>query len=178
MPILAAHPSSNLAWRILMEFDRPADVAKLLPQALAEGKGLFALLPEDYQAECLRQAEAWVAPEPTALPAIDASRPLVKFTSYEGSKGLSAHSVFVLGLHEGGLPAKAGGIRDIEIRKFLVALTRTRMQCHLLFSQRARNGKDLQSPSPFIQWIGATRKQPLRVSSRYWKASELRSYSA
>jgi superfamily I DNA/RNA helicase len=42
------------------------------------------------------------------------SEPTIKLTSLEGSKGLQAQHVFVVGMHDGDLPRSAGEIKDLE----------------------------------------------------------------
>jgi superfamily I DNA/RNA helicase len=66
----------------------------------------------------------------------DHYRPRIKLTSFEGSKGLSAQHVFVVGMHDGELPRNPASVQDLEICKFIVALTRTRKQCHVLWMTR------------------------------------------
>src|SRR2546425_8826066 len=61
---------------------------------------------------------------PVQAPEVDQSKPVIKLTSFEGSKGLSAQHVFVVGVHENELPKRISDIKDLEICKFLVSLTR------------------------------------------------------
>jgi hypothetical protein len=60
-------------------------------------------LPEAFKAHILMEAAALQIQPSTApsaqAPEFDNSKPIVKLTSFEGSKGLSAH-VFVVGVHE------------------------------------------------------------------------------
>ena len=49
-----------------------------------------------------------------------------------GAKGLSAEHVFVVGVNDGHIPSSSNTLSDEEISKFLVALSRTRQQCHLI----------------------------------------------
>lgn len=91
---------------------------------------------------------------------IDESKPSVLLTSYVGSKGLSAGHVFIIGAHNDSMPKNPKKIRDIEISQFVVALTRTRKQCHIisnrwLISPKDKKGKWLPTfeKSVFISWI-------------------------
>lgn len=63
---------------------------------------------------------------------IDKSKPTVLVRSFVGAKGLSGGHVFVVGMNQGFLPKGHGDPTDEDIRLFLVALTRTRKQCHLI----------------------------------------------
>ena len=65
--------------------------------------------------------------------AIDSLSPSILLTSFEGSKGLSAGHVFIVGANNTSIPKiKNGEFDDIEYSKFIVALTRTRMCCHII----------------------------------------------
>jgi ATP-dependent DNA helicase UvrD/PcrA len=60
--------------------------------------------------------------------------PTILLRTFEGSKGLSGGHVFIISANNGSLPKyeNDGTINDIEICKFIVALTRTRRQCHII----------------------------------------------
>ena len=91
----------------------------------------------------------------------------VKVTSFEGAKGLSAQHVYIAGLHDGELPHDPASIKDLEICKFVVGLTRTRKKCTLL---RTRNfAGNWKSPSSFISWIDPARLEFIKVDAKYWK---------
>ncbi len=57
---------------------------------------------------------------------------ILLLTSYVGCKGLSAGHVFVVGASNGDMPRDPNNIKDVEISQFIVALTRTRKQCHVI----------------------------------------------
>lgn len=63
---------------------------------------------------------------------IDKTKPSVLLTTYVGSKGLSGGHVFILGMNNGCLPRNERNITDVEISKFIVALTRTRKKVYLI----------------------------------------------
>lgn len=93
------------------------------------------VLPEDFVVQLLSEANSQEeAPEELSVAEgeIDKTKPTIKLTTFEGAKGLSAQHVFILGLQNGDLPKNPSSILDIEVCKFLVALTRTRKQCHLM----------------------------------------------
>lgn len=63
---------------------------------------------------------------------IDKTKPTILLTSLKGCKGLSAGHVFIVGVHNLSIPKNAAAIKDVEISQFIVALTRTRKQCHIV----------------------------------------------
>lgn len=90
---------------------------------------------------------------------INEKEPSILLCSYKGAKGLSGGHVFIVGLNNGSLPINPKEITDVEISKFIVALTRTRKKCHLisnkwLFGPKIRD-KFISPPnrSVFIEWI-------------------------
>jgi superfamily I DNA/RNA helicase len=97
---------------------------------------------------------------------LDAVKPIIKLTSFEGSKGLSAQHVFVAGVHENELPKDASDIKDLEICKFLVSLTRTRKQCHVLTAFLFSGVQ--KRPSIFLSWIPTAVKQVRKINKDYW----------
>ena len=91
-----------------------------------------------------------LAPTPL-LPAADPSLPTIVITTFMGAKGLSAAYVFVVGMIDRHFPRDPAAITDMEICELIVALTRTRKQCHLITSGRYA-GKEV-SQSTFFSWI-------------------------
>lgn len=92
--------------------------------------------------------------------ALDQGKPTIHLTTYKGCKGLSAGHVFIVGAHDGSLPKNRNAMEDREISQFVVALTRTRKQCHVLSNKWFiapvdENGQFLApfKPSPFSEWI-------------------------
>jgi superfamily I DNA/RNA helicase len=74
--------------------------------------------------------------------------PTILLRTFEGSKGLSGGHVFIVGAHNGSIPKfdHNDDIKDIEYCKFVVALTRTRKQCHVISNRwintpKKRDGK-------------------------------------
>jgi hypothetical protein len=93
---------------------------------------------------------------PEAAPEDD-SEPTITLTSFVGCKGLSAAHVFIVGAHNGCIPRNPNSVSDVEICQFLVALTRTRKQCHIIFSGRGLSSGQKKPPeqyrSMFVSWI-------------------------
>jgi len=77
--------------------------------------------------------------------------PDILFTNLVGSKGLSAEHVFVVGMMNGHFPRDAKAITDEEICSFLVALSRTRQQCHLISA--GFFGQGFLPRSIFLSWV-------------------------
>lgn len=95
-------------------------------------------------------------------PKLDRSKPRILLTSFQGCKGMSAGHVFIVGVHEGSMPRSNRKIQDVEISEFVVALTRTRKQCHVvssqwLFSPMSRHGDWLPryEESRLVSWLPA-----------------------
>ncbi len=169
LKILRANPESNLGCRIMLEVDRPHFRKKILRQSVKEALPLIQILPKEYRENILTEAKEWSeeAGAVAAAEAEDVSSPTVKLTSFEGSKGLSAQHVFMLGLQDGGLPRDRRSITDLEICKFIVALTRTRKQCQILYTWRFSGAPT--RPSIFLDWIRAGRKESITVDKVYWE---------
>ena len=73
---------------------------------------------------------------------IDNSIPSILLTTFEGSKGLSAGHVFIVGANDTSIPKiKNNKIEDVEFSKFIVALTRTRKCCHIISNKWLNNPK-------------------------------------
>jgi superfamily I DNA/RNA helicase len=103
---------------------------------------------------------AFAPPPITEKVETDTALPTVLLTSLKGSKGLSAGHVFIVGANNGSLPRDQRDIEDVEISQFIVAMSRTRKQCHIvsnrwLIAPFDKKGKSLQanSRSKFLSWI-------------------------
>jgi superfamily I DNA/RNA helicase len=109
------------------------------------------------------QIVAHFTPKDEALEVeIDKNRPTILLTSFKGCKGLSAGHVFIVGVHNGSIPKDANAITDVEISEFIVALTRTRKQCHIvsnhwLVAPKDRKGNWVSKfqKSRLVTWIPA-----------------------
>lgn len=170
LSILKEDRDSNLGWRILLGVDSPSFLAQAIVETADRTKRLAGVLPKEYREGILAEVDAHVPAEdgPVSDQEIPAATdaPSVRVTSFEGAKGLSAQHVFIAGLHDGELPRDPGAIKDLEICKFVVGLTRTRKKCTLI---RTRNfaGK-WKSPSTFISWINNARLEYIKVDAAYW----------
>ncbi len=135
--------------------------------ALARRANLHEVIPDEYRAALLEEAAHWEPKTEEVPPVVDDRGPTIKVTSFEGAKGLSAQHVFIVGMHEGELPRESDNIRDIEICKLLVGLTRTKKKCYMLQSRRFGDAR--KQPSPFLFWIDASRYDQIYVDAAYWR---------
>jgi len=166
-------PSSNLWWRIILKIDNPSFYKEVIKKTKEEFI-LKDILPDDYCRSIIREAENLGdigETEDFTDQSLEGDEPTVQVTTYEGAKGLTALHVFVAGLQNGVLPRNPRNIKDVEIRKFLVALTRTKKHCHLLYT-KMQYGKWVD-PSVFINWIKADRKKEINVDKNYFKDSQI-----
>jgi hypothetical protein len=81
----------------------------------------------------------------------DETLPKIVITTLVGAKGLQASHVFVVGLNAGHFPKSNERPTDDEVCRLLVALTRTKKQCHLLsFGMFAGRWWE---ESIFLEWL-------------------------
>jgi ATP-dependent DNA helicase UvrD/PcrA len=79
----------------------------------------------------------------------EAVAPSIICTSLISSKGLSAGYVFIVGFNDGHLPRDPKAITDAEVCQFLVGLSRTRKECHVV--SVGRLGGDALKRSTFAR---------------------------
>ncbi|OGY99494.1 MAG: hypothetical protein A2945_01395 [Candidatus Liptonbacteria bacterium RIFCSPLOWO2_01_FULL_52_25] len=171
--ILKENPDSTLGWRIILEVDKPAFFKKD-PNRFLIFSPLKKIIPKEYVARITAEAKTLKdeLPEATSKKGAAFGKPIIKLTSFQGAKGLSGQYVFVVGLHNGDIPKRPDSITDIEICKLLVALTRTRKQCYLLWT-RGFAGLP-KNPSIFLDWIDKSRKEFSYIDAAYFKREALR----
>ncbi|MCR4304662.1 MAG: AAA family ATPase [Gallionella sp.] len=169
LSILKEKPDSNLGWRIVLDADRPPFLRDVIVRTAEGTERLVDAVPGEYRDTVLAQVDAYEPPpldEGGEEPPAPDEKPPVRVTSFEGAKGLSAQHVFIAGLHDGELPHDPAGIKDLEICKFVVGLTRTRKKCTLIHTRRF--GDSWKSPSSFISWIDDTRLDFIKIDKTYW----------
>jgi superfamily I DNA/RNA helicase len=140
----------------------------LVSKAFKENCSLVDVIPPEERETVLAEAKAW-ADQNTPIDFSDEKEgptQSIGITSYEGSKGRSAQYVFLVGFHSGELPTNAGDIKDIEICRFLVGLTRTKKKCSIIFAKNAM-GK-FKRPSEFLAWIDPKRFEIKTINKAYW----------
>jgi superfamily I DNA/RNA helicase len=166
--LLHEDPNSNLGWRIVLSVEDQSMGRKIVSEAAITGKHLSDLIPDDYLLAKLEEAKKWTEGKSTSDDENEGAEtaPMVKVTSFEGSKGMSAQYVFILGLQSGDMPRRANDVQDIEICKFLVGLTRTKRKCEIVTT--ARFGNAFKRPSEFLSWINVARFTKKKVDKNYW----------
>jgi superfamily I DNA/RNA helicase len=169
LSILKTNQVSNLGWRIVLHADVPSFLKGAIVATGDSKSRLVDVLPSEYCECVLAQANVYEPPDEVEFKAespAPADVPAVKVTSFEGAKGLSAQHVYIVGLHNGELPHDPTSIKDLEICKFVVGLTRTHKKCTLIYTRNfAGNWK---TPSSFISWINPARLEFVMVNAQYW----------
>jgi superfamily I DNA/RNA helicase len=165
LKILKEDAGSSLGWRIMLEMDKPTFFMKTASRMLST-KPLVPVIPKAYRDRVSAEVRKFEEPPAKAKqPQPEFGKPTIKLTSFQSAKGLSAQFVFVVGLHDRDLPKNANKVDDIEVCKFLVALTRTRKQCFLLWTGRFAGVR--KKPSVFLNWIDRSRKNYTYVDAKY-----------
>ena len=196
--------SSNLGWRILMEFDKVKNMTLIIKKTVLDPSNkLNKMLPSlyikkhfDIMATLKRVSRGELINlenqnkiESIAGIKIEKIKDILEsksnkrdnkiekneneisivFSTYVGCKGLSAGFTFIIGLDENNLPKNNQSPSDIEICKFIVALTRTIKKCYLITCNRFGGEREGRRPSVFIKWIEPKRLKCIRVDKNYFK---------
>ena len=171
LEILRDNPKSNLGWRIILACGDESVAAERICFASEQGLPLIEVIPEEERSTVLQEAEQIAGGQGNEIEVVDAPNDAmnIQLTSYEGSKGLSAQHVFLVGLHAGDLPRNPEQIKDIEICRFVVGLTRTKKKCSLMLTKRFAG--EARRPSPFLEWIDPGRCERILVNAAYWRES-------
>jgi superfamily I DNA/RNA helicase len=169
LAILKANDKSNLGWRIVIENEEKAFAAELVSKTAEMDRPIFDVLPGEFREKILAEAKRMesVSDGNEEDRESGETASMVKVTSFEGAKGLSAQHVFIAGLHNGEIPRDPGNVRDLEICKFVVGLTRTRKRCYLIHT--GRFGGQQKRPCLFISWIEDSRFDRIEVNADYWR---------
>jgi superfamily I DNA/RNA helicase len=168
LAILRTDSKSNLGWRIVIEGESNKFASQLIVKTADMGRPIVDLLPKEFREKILSEAkEGGESPDEKGKDGLSKAPSIVKVTSFEGAKGLSAQHVFIAGLHNGEIPKDPDDIRDLEICKFVVGLTRTRKRCYLIHTSRF--GQQQKRPSLFISWIKDARFECIDVNAAFWK---------
>ena len=169
LAILKVDAKSNLGWRIVIEWEPEKFASQLVVKTADADRPIIDFLPKKFREKILAEAKKLKkeTDEKNEDGKAHKTASMVKVTSFEGAKGLSAQHVFIAGLHNDELPRDPDNVRDLEICKFVVGLTRTRKRCYLIHTSRfAQNRKH---PSLFISWIENSRFERIEVNASYWQ---------
>ncbi|MBU4375162.1 AAA family ATPase [Patescibacteria group bacterium] len=106
----------------------------------------------------------------------------IKITTINGSKGLSANYVFLVGMNNtclngaklAGFPYDQNNPTDNEICQFIVGMTRTRKKCYLISNSRFGIVYNIRK-SIFIDWINSSRIDSIIVNADYFKRISIQS---
>jgi hypothetical protein len=128
LKMIKARPEANLGWRIVLHIDGPGGAKEWVQESVATSVPLCDLVSDEYRAQIKGEAGAEgdgleETVNETQDKCDEETLPSISFTTFEGSKGLSAQHVFIVGLQNGDLPRSAARVDDIEICKFVVDLT-------------------------------------------------------
>ena len=171
LEILSEDSNSNLGWRIILACGDVAVARERVRKAATDSVSLAEVIPEAERAAVLKEAATWKTKQEATgqgqLPSKEIES--IAITSYEGSKGRSASYVFLVGLHSEELPADGRNIKDLEICRFLVGLTRTKRKCSILTTWRYAD--QFKRPSEFLTWINNSRFNKIKVDAAYWNKS-------
>ena len=169
LAMLKENNKSNLGWRIVIESEEKAFAAELVSKTAEMDRPMIDVLPNKFREKILAEAKQTelLSEKNEEARKLGETAPMVKVTSFEGAKGLSAQHVFIAGLHNGEIPRDPNNVRDLEICKFVVGVTRTRKRCHLIHT--GRFGGEQKRPCLFISWIEDSRFECIEVSARTWK---------
>ena len=95
-----------------------------------------------------------------------APQPSILLTNFNGCKGLSAAFTFITGLERGTFPREDQSPSDTEICQLIVAVTRTRKQCHLIHTRNFAG--NWTEPSLFFGWIPGEICERVEVNKDYF----------
>jgi superfamily I DNA/RNA helicase len=192
--LLAQDDESNLGWRIVTLLRPTVASDAAVARAIATLTSLPALLPDEYKSVHLSNVATvrgvlsgdqvdteGLAGLATALgvnggeiqeiflgaaPKQEDPPPgaTVICTTLVGSKGLSAGHVFIVGFNDHHIPAHSDALTDEDVCAFLVALSRTRKQCHLVSC--GRFGGKRTEPSLFLRWLAPNAISTIEVNAK------------
>ncbi|MDD4875042.1 MAG: AAA family ATPase [Candidatus Pacebacteria bacterium] len=167
--------NNNLGWRIVMELDPIDGQADIINRSYEAKAGLEGLLPVEYieKHQTSISGRAGIADENVCLsedelPEENNNRKIkIRMTNFYGSKGLTALHVFVIGLNNRTFPKNPDNIKDDEICKFIVSLTRAKKSCTLVPNREYNYElqRSVDSPSIFIGMLPQDKllKQEYRI---------------
>jgi superfamily I DNA/RNA helicase len=198
--IISSNPESNIGWRIIASFMLDQEELESVLKRTIDSTPIVNLLSTDFVEqhrsilELLRNESLNLDELNNLIESIDVdfnpiieyfsrveleeesepdySEPSIMFTSFEGCKGLSACHVFIVGLNRGVVPQlnEEKRISDIEVSKFIVAMTRTRKLLYLLSNRYDYDPKKGRNNiSPFLSLI----PNDLKIMSDYIKSDDI-----
>ncbi len=197
---------SNLGWRIIVECSNVKQKAKIIKETHENAERLCNKLDDDFKnshlavvaiLEKIKANEKITATETSDVTKscghtfIEDDEELkteeinedktvsIKITTINGSKGLSANHVFLVGMNNTcsngakltGFPYDRNNPTDNEICQFIVGMTRTRKKCYLISNSRFGKVYNIQK-SVFVDWINSSRIDSITVNADYFKENK------
>lgn len=195
--LIQKNPDSNLAWRIILKCKNPTDIDQIILSTsngtplvnllseelknkvlkvvnligkIAEEKELDgasqAIVSEFFETSYEEVRNSYkVKAEPETE---DNDKQLtVKFVTHFGAKGLSGGRVFIIDFNEGSFPKSRNNPTDTEICQFIIDVTRTRKQCHLISNGMFGATRPIY-PSSFINWIDSSHIENVNVNKEFF----------
>ncbi len=161
--IIHEEENLNLGWRIILYFDPPDNMSEIILLAHNKNIPLLKLLPKKYTGFYLEKIKKFFEQKEkdssletnVENDAEEKKRVRIKLATFNKAKGLSALHTFVVDLNNTTFPKDPENIKEGEICKFIVALTRARNSCSLI----AYNWYDIKKqihrnqPSKFIEML-------------------------
>jgi len=150
-------PHAEAIARLVAGEDLPPDDERALEAAVGlDVEQIRAELALDYDVEAEGDDES------------DNEAPTIVCSTMVSAKGLSAEHVFIVGFNDEHFPRHSNAITDYEICCLLVALSRTRKQCHVVSCGRWK-GQPVQVGA-FLGWLGVPIDETIRDAA-YWEAN-------
>ncbi len=146
----------NLAWRIILHVEPLEDTEEIIRKTHETEQGLVDLLPKEYVERHLKAAKEEVIEEDQEENEEEPPKRIrILLTNFLGSKGLAALHVVVVGLNNYTFPVNPASIKDEEVCKFVVALTRAKNSCALVMNKEwdRTSGRTVNRPSVFLSWL-------------------------
>jgi hypothetical protein len=94
----------------------------------------------------------------------EALLPDIRCTSFEGSKGLAAQYIFILGVNERHFPQNSPP-SNRDIYRLIVGLTRTRKRCYMISCNHF--GSESLKPSIYKMWLSKELSKEIYVDKEY-----------
>lgn len=150
--------NSNLGWRTVLFFDPITNLKDIIQKSFSKKIPIIKLLPKQYVAlHQSKMKEKKMEENDGVVPSENNEKIIIKLTNFYGSKGLSAFHTFIMGMNNGIMPRDASNIDEDEVCKFVVALTRAKKSCTIIYSNifNKKVGYSSKEPSIFINFIPA-----------------------
>lgn len=153
--LLRQEVNLNLAWRMILYVDPTENLKEVIESSYKDETDLQELLPAEYVKKHLDASQNQEDESEDEEVEEASARVKILLTNFLGSKGLAALHVFVLGFSNYTFPQNPVGIKNEEVCKFVVALTRAKNSCSLIANKEwnRSSGRLVSRPSIFLSWL-------------------------